>query len=132
MKRRPQISTVAALVAVCLAGCKREEIRVYSVAQEIAAAPARAVDETPTPAANPSRPQLAYTLPAGWQDAGATSMSLANFRIKADAGEASVNVTLRGSQRLTGSVGGLHGSTGPAVNEIKPRNVSCTSPTPGA
>ena len=93
MKRRPQISTVAALVAVCLAGCKREEIRVYSVAKETTAPTAENAAQTPVPAANAARPQLAYTLPAGWQDSGATSMSLANFRIKTDAGEGSVNIT---------------------------------------
>ena len=93
MIRRPHLSTLAAVAAVCLGGCKREEIRVYSVAKE-ASAPA---PDTPTPAANAARPQLAYTLPAGWQDAGANAMSLANFRIKTDAGEASVNITPLGS-----------------------------------
>ncbi len=93
MIRRPHLITLAALAAVCLGGCKREEIRVYSVAKE---APAP-VPDAPTPAANTARPQLAYTLPAGWQDAGANAMSLANFRIKTDAGEASVNITPLGS-----------------------------------
>ena len=90
---RPCFSTLTALAAVCLGGCKREEIRVYSVAKETAAPTAENATQTPTPAANAARPQLAYTLPAGWQDAGASSMSLANFRIKTDAGEASVNIT---------------------------------------
>ena len=93
MKCRPHLSALSAAAAVLLGGCKREEIRVYSVAKEVSAPTAENATSTPTPAANTARPQLAYTLPAGWQDAGATSMSLANFRIKTDAGEASVNIT---------------------------------------
>ena len=93
MNRRPFFSTLTALAAVCLAGCKREEIRVYSVAKETAEPAPKAAGDAPAPAANAARPQLAYTLPAGWQDAGASSMSLANFRIKTDAGEGSVNIT---------------------------------------
>ena len=94
---RPHLTTFAALAAVCLGGCKREQIRVYSVAKETGAPAAENATPTPTPAANAARPQLAYTLPAGWQDAGANAMSLANFRIKTDAGEASVNITPLGS-----------------------------------
>ena len=93
MIRRPHFSILAALAAVGFSACKREEIRVYSVAKETAAPTAENAAQTPTPAANAARPQLAYTLPAGWQDAGASSMSLANFRIKTDAGEGSVNIT---------------------------------------
>ena len=93
MIRRPYCSTLAALAAVCLGGCKREEIRVYSVAKETAEPAPKAAADAPAPAANAARPQLAYTLPAGWQDAGATAMSLANFRIKTDVGEGSVNIT---------------------------------------
>ncbi|MCE9611422.1 MAG: DUF1795 domain-containing protein [Chthoniobacter sp.] len=93
MIRRTHLTTLAAATALAAAGCDREEIRVYSVAKETAPAPAPGASSAPTPAANTPRPQLAYTLPAGWQDAGPTAMSLANFRIKTDAGEASVNIT---------------------------------------
>ncbi len=93
MIRRPHFSTLAALAAVCLGGCKREEIRVYSVAKETAEPAPKAAADATAPAANAARPQLSYTLPPGWQDAGASSMSLANFRIKTDAGEGSVNIT---------------------------------------
>ena len=93
MIRRPHFSTLAALAAVALGGCKREEIRVYSAAKEVAEVAPKTADTAPTPTANVARPQLAYTLPAGWQDAGASSVSLANFRIKTDAGEGSVNIT---------------------------------------
>ncbi len=92
MIRLRTLTTISA-AAVLFAGCKREEIRVYSVAKSPSEVPARAPDDAPTPAANSPRPQLAYTLPAGWQDAGPNAMSLANFRIKTDAGEASVNIT---------------------------------------
>ena len=93
MNPRCSLTTLAAAAAVFFTGCKREEIRVYSVARETAQAPASTAPPAPAPGANAPRPQLAYTLPAGWQDAGASSMSLANFRIKTDAGEASVNIT---------------------------------------
>ena len=93
MNRRCSLITIVATAAALFTGCEREEIRVYSVAKETAEAPAKAASDTPTPAANAPRPQLAYTLPAGWQDAGPTPMSLANFRITTDAGEASVNIT---------------------------------------
>ncbi len=97
MIRRPHLITFATFASVCLGGCKREEIRVYSVAKETSAPSAENATQPATPAANAARPQLAYTLPAGWQDAGANAMSLANFRIKTDAGEASVNITPLGS-----------------------------------
>jgi hypothetical protein len=101
MKRRPAFPSLAAtsgaLAALCLGACEREGIRVYSVAKETPVTTAENVAQTPTPAANPARPQLSYTLPAGWQDAGANAMSLANIRIKSDAGEASVNITPLGS-----------------------------------
>lgn len=93
MIHRCSLTTIIVAAAVFFPGCKREEIRVYSVGKETAEAPAKAASDTPTPAANAPRPQLAYTLPAGWQDAGPSPMSLANFRIKTDAGEASVNIT---------------------------------------
>lgn len=107
MKRRPAFPALAAtsgaLAALCLGACDREEIRVYSVAKEAPAKTAENATSTPTAAANPVRPQLSYTLPAGWQDAGANSMSLANIRIPSDAGEASVNITPLGS--MTGQEG---------------------------
>jgi len=96
MIHRTPLTILAAAAALCAGGCDREEIRVYSVAKETAPAPAPAApaaSSAPAPAADAPRPQLAYTLPAGWQDAGSTAMSLANFRIKTDAGEASVNIT---------------------------------------
>ena len=90
---RPLFITVAALAAVCLGSCEREGIRVYTIAKEAPAPAGSTESERPTPAAGAARPQLAYTLPAGWEDAGASAMSLANFRVKTDAGEASVNIT---------------------------------------
>jgi hypothetical protein len=93
MIRRRSLTALTAAAAVVFTGCEREEVRVYSVAKETAAPPAGAPAGAPTTVANTPRPQLAYTLPAGWQDAGPTPMSLANIRIKTDAGEASVNIT---------------------------------------
>lgn len=97
MKPRPLFTTVAALTALSIAGCEREEIRVYTIAKEAATPAGSTEPERPSPAAGAARPQLAYTLPAGWEDAGGSSMSLANFRVKTDAGEASVNITPLGN-----------------------------------
>jgi hypothetical protein len=81
-----------AVLALLLAGCERPEIRVYTVAKEVPQA-------TPEPSAETAsrppkaRPQVAYTLPAGWQEAGANSLSLLNFRIASPDGDATVNIT---------------------------------------
>ena len=102
MKPRPLFTTVAALTALSIAGCEREEIRVYTIAKEAATPAGSTEPERPSPAAGAARPQLTYTLPAGWKDAGGSSMSLANFRVKTDAGEASVNITPLGQHGRAG------------------------------
>jgi len=84
-----------AMLAFTLAGCKKPQIRVYTVTREPPVAP-----PTPAPAGSPLReagprvrPHLEYQLPAGWQDEGAGKMSVANFRVSTPDGEATVNVT---------------------------------------
>jgi len=83
------------LGALVCSSCKREEIRVYTVAKQApdADASAKAGAEAPSQ----PRPAITYTVPPDWKDLGANAMSLANFHIKTDAGEASVNVTPLGS-----------------------------------
>ena len=94
---RLNLFAAVALPLGIFSGCKEEKIRVYSVAQESlpsAVAPSGSAPATPAPVgATAPRPAIAYTLPAGWEDLGQTSMSLANFKIKTPAGEASVNIT---------------------------------------
>jgi hypothetical protein len=95
----------SAVVAFSLAGCEKPQMRVYTVSKE--APPA-----TPAPAPGmatdrPARPnyQLDYQLPAGWKESGANTISLANFLIKTDAGDATVNVTpLAGMQGREGAI----------------------------
>jgi hypothetical protein len=85
-------------VVVLLAGCGREEVKTYRVAKE--APPASPSPAMPHghPDMQTGRPQLAWTLPAGWRELGPGQMSLATFAIAGSNGqEAQVSVTpLRG------------------------------------
>ena len=96
MKFRPPPAFTAAVfctLAMGLGGCKKPQIRVYLAPKEVPAAPV--ADEKPEPETAPPRakPQLSYTLPAGWSEAPANSVSLAAFAIKDGAKEAGVNIT---------------------------------------
>lgn len=85
----------SAAVAVLFSGCDKPQIRVYTVAKDAppaTPAPASAAKAAPDRAERP-RPQVSYTLPAGWKETGANSLSLVNFLIKTEAGEATVNIT---------------------------------------
>ena len=89
------------LLLIWVAGCGRNEITTYTVVKDApppAAAPAHAGRET---AAARPRPQLAWTLPKGWQELGPGQMSLASFSIPAADGSATqVSITQLG--RLSG------------------------------
>ena len=97
MKFRPP--TAAAIAVFCtlamgVSGCKKPQVRVYLAPREMHAAPV--ADEKPEPAETAPakvKPQLAYTLPAGWSEAPANSVSLAAFAIKDGEKEAGVNIT---------------------------------------
>ena len=96
---RPFNAVFAALpcaaAVLIFSGCKKPEIRVYTVPKEAPAPEPSATASTgeePAPRQRP-RPQVTYKLPEGWKEAGANSLSLLNFFIKTDAGEATVNVT---------------------------------------
>jgi len=84
---------LGALLALLFAGCKKTEIRVYTAEKDKPAA-------TPAPTAKaaaetPERPRadVTYTLPAGWKETGANSLSVVNFAVATDAGPATVNIT---------------------------------------
>ena len=95
MIRRFRFALLPLLGALLCSSCKREEIRVYTVAKQ---APAATPAAEAAPEGQPRQhPKITYTLPPDWQDMGPNAMSLANFHIKTDAGEASVNVTPLGS-----------------------------------
>ncbi len=96
----------AIAVVLCTGvGCKRQEISVYTapkdapaVAPKTASAPGgdRAEPED-APRSEPpqrARPGVKWgALPAGWQQTEAGQVSAANFAIKSEAGEATVNIT---------------------------------------
>lgn len=108
---RPIPFRIAALcgaaIALSVTGCKKPQIRVYTVSKDLPEAPAptstpglRLSDAKANPGAKPEaestprpRPQLDYQLPAGWQDAGGSQFSLVNFRIPTPKGDAMVNIT---------------------------------------
>src|SRR5216117_1201212 len=76
------------LLAVAAAGCRREEIEVYTVPKEKTVPPQL-------------RPELTWVLPKGWKETGPGAMSQASFAISgADGREAQVTITQLG--RLAG------------------------------
>ena len=93
----------AAAGVLSLTACKKPEIRVYTIPKKLAEAtplpmgvPHQPGDAQAKAASNPAprvRPQLDYTLPAGWKDVGPSDFSLVNFRIPTATGEAMVNIT---------------------------------------
>lgn len=80
-----------------LAGCGREDIRVYTVPKEKPAPPRLAHKSG---AAKP-RPQLGWKLPQGWKETGPGEMSLAGFSI-AGSGSQEAQVTITPLTVLSG------------------------------
>ena len=87
---------LSGVVALLSSGCEKPQIHVYTVPKEVpetAPAPAPTADAAEQrPETPPPRPEISYALPAGWKEGGGNSLSLANFFIKTDSGEATVNV----------------------------------------
>ena len=93
----------AALLAVILAGCGRDDVKVYKVdARDGTATPApgAAASEAmpmtmpaglPTPD-DSSQPRLKYTLPSGWKEKPLTQMRVASFEVAAAGKLADVSV----------------------------------------
>jgi hypothetical protein len=84
-------------LAVLLAGCGRDDVKVYHVAKDNSAAPPPAAMPATMPAGLPAPdnsglPPLKYVLPAGWQEKPASQMRVASFGISEDAKEADVSV----------------------------------------
>ena len=97
MKFRPHTAAAIAvfsILAMGVSGCKKPHIRVYFAPREVPATPvANESPELAETAPPRAKPQLSYTLPAGWTEAPANSVSLAAFAIKAGEKEAGVNIT---------------------------------------
>ena len=94
MIRRFRFAFLPLVGALLCFSCKREEIRVYTVAKQ---APEPETAKVSADGPSQPRPTITYTVPPDWKDLGPNAMSLANFHVKTDAGEASVNVTPLGS-----------------------------------
>ncbi len=78
-RRRGLIAWCA--LALTIAGCRREQIQVYTVPKD-------------KPAWTKVRPELSWTLPSGWKETGPGQMSLASFAISgADGQEAQVTIS---------------------------------------
>ena len=97
------LSGLSALLALIFAGCEKPQVRVYTVEKDKpAATPAPTAKATPETPERP-RSQITYTLPPGWKETGANSLSVVNFAVTTDAGQATVNIAgVTGSMPLTG------------------------------
>lgn len=92
--------TFSGLAALMLAGCGRDDTKVYRVAKDSSdSTPAAPAMQTPpgmgAPAAGDqtAAPQLTWTLPAGWQEKPASEMRLASFSAPG-AGGKSVDISI--------------------------------------
>jgi hypothetical protein len=73
------------LLTVALAGCGRDNVKVYRLANDDASSPATTPGPTATAApdqseSSPAPPQLQWTLPAGWTEVAPGEMSIASFK----------------------------------------------------
>ena len=90
------------LAALALAGCGRNDVKVYQVdANDTATTPPPAVSTTAMPTTMPdglavpdnsSLPKLKYTLPAGWKEKPLTQMRVASFEVSDSGKTADVSV----------------------------------------
>ncbi|HLZ53757.1 MAG TPA: hypothetical protein VKS19_04685 [Verrucomicrobiae bacterium] len=86
------------LLAVALAGCGRDNVKVYRLSNDdssSASPPPNATAPTAPDQSgnNPAQPQLQWTLPAGWTKAAPGEMSIASFKVPGQGGaEADVTV----------------------------------------
>lgn len=81
------------LITLLLAGCQREDVRVYRVAKD----PPKPGSTTAAPAHDHGQtggrmPRLEYQVPAGWEEVAAGEMRLASFKVQEGAKVADVGV----------------------------------------
>jgi hypothetical protein len=80
------------LAAIGLAGCGRDDVKVYHVAKDDSAAPpsqmaGQAIAPEQTSATQPQLPQLKWILPDGWQEKTPGEMRVASFAVTGTNGE---------------------------------------------
>jgi hypothetical protein len=111
-----------AALAVILAGCNRDQAKVYTVPKETPQTNAAVSTASTMPAGHPetggtgmtgmgsgmnmgmdpsTRPKLTYKLPAGWSEADPGSVRVASFKVNKDGKQADVSVI-----PLSGAAGG--------------------------
>ncbi len=102
-----RILTCGVAAALLFTGCRRAEIRVYTAPKDqpdVADQPAdahaapdahSAAPTSPVAPAAPerARPEVTWSLPAGWKEAPTGKVNLAQFAIQTGAGDASVSIT---------------------------------------
>jgi len=75
-------------LVAALAGCDRNEVKVYQVPKEASAPAAPAAAAMPPMSGEvPAQPNLTWTLPEGWQEAPAGQMRLASFSATGEDGK---------------------------------------------
>ena len=96
------------LIAFALAGCGRDNVKVYRLSNDDSSSPAPPPNSTtaaPAPGPNDNnaaQPQLQWTLPSGWTQVAASAMSIASFHASGPNGaQAEVSVV-----PLPGNAGG--------------------------
>ena len=79
-------AAILTLAAIALAGCGRDDVKVYHVVKEDSAAPPP--DQIVAPEQNSvAQPQLQWTLPGGWQEKTPGQMRVASFTVTGINGE---------------------------------------------
>ena len=86
------------LLAIVLAGCGRDNVKVYRLSNDDSSSAAPPPNATATTAPdqsgnNPAQPQLQWTLPAGWTKVAPGEMSIASFKVQGQGG-ATAEVTV--------------------------------------
>ncbi len=87
---RKKLSAVIVLAAFALAGCEKNDVKVYHVAKEEASVPPVTATEVAAPAHGEmaaATPQLHWTLPPGWTEKTASNMRVASFEATAADGQ---------------------------------------------
>ena len=77
------------LIAFALAGCGRDDVKVYHVAKDDSATPPPSQIAAPeqNSTTQPQQPQLQFTLPGGWREIAPSQMRVASFMVTGTNGE---------------------------------------------
>ena len=82
-------AAILLLAAFALAGCGRDDVKVYHVVKEDSAAPLpnQIVAPEQNSTTQPQQPQLQFSLPNGWQEIAPSQMRVASFTVTGANGE---------------------------------------------